>query len=112
MMSLASFVRHLARRALVAAVLLAAFAASAGAQTSTGSIRGEVLDENGAAVAGADIRARNTASGVERSTRSNERGGYALPGLTPAEYDLSVRRIGNRPQASRVQVGIDRKSVV
>jgi hypothetical protein len=90
----------------VAAVLLAAFAASAGAQTSTGSIRGEVLDENGSPIAGADIRARNTATGVERSTRSNERGGYALPGLTPAEYDLSVRRIGNRPQASRVQVGI------
>ncbi len=106
MMSLASFVRHLARRALVAAVLLAAFAASAGAQTSTGSIRGEVLDENGAAVAGADIRARNTASGVERSTRSNERGGYALPGLVPAEYDIQVRRIGNQPQASRVTVGI------
>jgi len=106
MMSPASFVRHIARHALVGAALLASIAGAASAQTSTGSIRGEIVDESGAAVAGADIRARNVATGVERSTRSNERGGYALPGLVPADYELSVRRIGNQPQASRVTVGI------
>src|SRR5688572_29780659 len=106
MMILESFVRHFARPALVAAVLLAAGAGLAGAQTSTGTIRGEITDESGAPVAGANIRARNIASGVERSATSNDRGGYTLAGLVPAVYDVSVRRIGSRPQANRVQVQI------
>jgi outer membrane receptor protein involved in Fe transport len=106
MMSLAFSVRHVGRPLLMATLALAMLAGAAAAQTSTGRIRGTVTDEGGAGVVGADIRARNIASGVERSATSNESGAYTLAGLVPATYDVSVRRIGSRPQANRVQVQI------
>jgi hypothetical protein len=77
-----------------------------GAQTTTGSIRGYVTAEGGIAIGGADVRARNAATGVERTATSNARGFYSLPGLVPGEYALSVRHIGNKPVGRTVQVQI------
>ncbi len=95
-------VRHVC---LVGAAVLA-FAGSARAQTTTGTIRGYVKDQNGTAVSGADIQARNTANGVLRATTSHADGSYILPGLVPATYELSVRSIGSSPQRRQVVVQI------
>ena len=96
-------------RTLLAA-LLACLAVPAAtpllAQTTTGSIRGYVTAESGVAIVGADVRARNAATGVERMATSNARGFYSLPGLVPGQYALSVRHIGHKPVGQTVQVQI------
>lgn len=96
-------------RTLVAAVLVAFVLPAAGpllAQTTTGSIRGYVTADNGALIVGAEVRARNAATGVERAATSNPRGFYSLPGLVPGEYALAVRHIGHKPVGQTVQVRI------
>ena len=91
------------------ALLLAAASLLGGpvaAQTSTGSIRGTVTDSAGAPLAGAEVVAVSTASGVQRNAGTNSRGFYSLSGLTPATYQLSVRHIGSAPAARSVQVQV------
>ncbi|MGQ0702976.1 MAG: TonB-dependent receptor domain-containing protein [Gemmatimonadales bacterium] len=75
------------------------------AQTTTGTIRGTVTS-GGTAVSSAEILVKNIATGVQRSASSRTDGTYVLPGLTPAAYDLTVRRIGSEPQTRRVVVQI------
>jgi hypothetical protein len=92
------------------ALALAATALPSGrvaAQTSTGSIRGTVRDSAGAPLAGAEVIALNPSSGVQRTAATNDRGFYSHSGLTPANYQLTIRRIGHAPATRpvRVQVG-------
>ena len=47
---------------------LLAFTPSLNAQTTTGTVRGYVKDQNGAAVADAEVSARNVSTGVTRSS--------------------------------------------
>ncbi|HEY6091888.1 MAG TPA: TonB-dependent receptor [Gemmatimonadales bacterium] len=79
---------------------------SLSAQTTTGTVRGYVKDQNGAAVADAEVSARNVESGVQRFTVSRSDGSYIMPGLTPATYELAVRHIGFSPQRRQVVVQI------
>ena len=63
--------------------------ASAQSQSSAADLTGTVVDPNGAVVAGATITARNTATGIERTTTSSEDGSYRLIGLPPGQYDVT-----------------------
>jgi hypothetical protein len=76
------------------------------AQTSTGSIRGTARDNAGAPLAGAEVVALNTATGVQRNATTNARGFYSLSGLTPATYQITARAIGNAPAARRAQLQV------
>ena len=102
-MTAKSSVRLLAHLLMVAALAVTVTQAGV-AQTSTGTFRGTVTDEAGSPLAGAGISATNVSSGVLRSTTTNDRGSYALPGLTPGTYEVRVRHIGHAPQGRRVQV--------
>lgn len=85
----------------------ASFAATdLAAQTTTGTIRGTVTGEGGAPIGSAQIIARNVATGAVRTTQSGDNGAYALVGMTPGTYDVSVRRIGSSPENRRVVVQI------
>jgi hypothetical protein len=90
---------------LVLALVLAA-AGSVLAQTSTGTIRGTVRSSEGGPVPEAQITARNTSTGVQRTTTSRDDGTYTLAGLAPAAYDVTVRRIGSGAQSRPVVVQI------
>jgi len=79
---------------------------SVSAQTTTGTVRGYIKDQNAAAVPDAEIQVTNTATGVPRSTSSRADGSYVLPGLVPATYDLAVRKIGFAPQRRQIIVQI------
>ena len=61
----------------------------------TASIVGHVTDPTGAAVSGAKVTARNTDTGLERSTVTSDTGDYELP-LLPITggYSLSVSKAG------------------
>ena len=52
-------------------VLLVSLALQAVAQRSTGTIAGSIQDQSGSPVPDATVTVRNTATGVERETRSN-----------------------------------------
>src|SRR6266699_6045201 len=100
------------RHVFIVGVAALIFAGSARAQTTTGTIRGYVKDQNGTAISGAEIQARNVENGVERSTTSRADGSYLLPGLVPATYELSVRNIGSSPQRRTVVVQIGATSPI
>src|SRR6266571_3252691 len=76
------------------------------AQNTTGTIRGTVTGAGGAPIASAQILARNTSSGVQRTAQSNDAGFYTLVGLVPGTYDVNVRRIGSSPQSRTIVVQI------
>ena len=61
----------------------------------TATIVGRVTDPSGAAVSGAKVTARNTDTGLERSTLTGDAGDYELP-LLPITggYSLSVSKTG------------------
>src|SRR6266550_634542 len=87
-------------------VVLLVLAPTLDAQTTTGTVRGYVKDQTGAAIADAEVQARNPATGLQRVTTSRTDGSYILPGLAPATYEISVRHIGSTPQQRQVVVQI------
>src|ERR1043166_1254451 len=64
------------------------------AQTLRGTILGTVRDPNGAGVAGAKVTARNTSTGLERSTTTDEAGNYTIPELPIGTYEVRVEQTG------------------
>src|SRR3989442_7743203 len=99
-------VRRLGGLLLLAGILAATSVGRLTAQTSTGSVRGYVRDENGAPLAGSDIQAKSVLTGVTRTATTLGNGSYVMPGLTPGSYDLTARHIGHTPQQRRVEVSI------
>lgn len=79
---------------------------SLAAQTTTGTVRGYVKDQNGTAVGDAEVSARQTGTGITRSTTAHADGSYIIPGLAPGNYELSVRKIGFTPQRRLAVVAI------
>jgi hypothetical protein len=74
------------------------------AQTTTGTIRGRVLDEQAAPVPSAQVVATNTATNAQRGTLSGPNGAYNLVGLQPGSYEVRVSSIGYAPQSQTVRV--------
>lgn len=105
-----SFVRRFLTSHLLIASLgwlvLGGHAGTAEAQTTTGSIRGYVKGEGGVPIADAQISVRNPAMGLTRGALTNASGFYNIPGLRPATYDVTVRRLGFTAQSRTVDVGI------
>src|ERR1043166_1436328 len=64
------------------------------AQTLRGTIRGTGSDPNGAVVAGGKVTARNTSTGLERSTTTDEAGNYTIPELPIGPYEVRVEQTG------------------
>ena len=96
--------RGIARGGLVLAALAAALPAHA--QTTTGSIRGYVRDQNGAGAPSVQVTARNTEMGVTRGATTNAEGFYSFAGVRPGTYSLEVRRIGFAAQTRTIVVQI------
>lgn len=72
--------------------LFCACAGVAGAQSATANLRGVVVDEQGATVAGAQVTVRDAARAAERRTVTDEAGYFAFNQLAPAMYAVTVRR--------------------
>jgi len=74
------------------------------AQSFRGTIHGEVKDASGAVLVGASVKARNTATGQERSTTTAGDGVYVLPEMAAGEYDVTVEAKSLAPVMKRVLV--------
>lgn len=70
------------------------FATTAIAQSLTGSIAGKVLDQSGAFIAAASIRAVNTNMNFRYEAQSNGVGSYLFPALLPGSYRIEVEKPG------------------
>ncbi len=78
---------------LVAASVLL-FAASTRAQRITGTLRGQVLDPAGAAVANAQVTANNIETGVSIKIATTSAGTYDFPSILPGRYTVTVEAQG------------------
>src|SRR4051812_28975390 len=75
-------------------VWLLASAPFAGAQLSTGTVTGRVVDPQGAAMPGATVTARNPATGFSRTETTDTGGIYRLAALPVATYEVTVEMPG------------------
>src|SRR6202047_5273436 len=86
--------RYLAGCSLAALLLLS----SAFGQTVTGSITGQVTDQSGALIVGANVTAENVATSVTTSARTNASGVYTIRFLPIGTYILTMDATGFAPQ--------------
>ena len=70
---------------------------------ATAQISGAVRDQSGAVLPGVEVTATQTATGISRSTVTNETGSYNLPNVTVGPYRLEAALPGFR---TFVQTGI------
>lgn len=68
-------------------------AAPASAQ-STATLQGTITDTSNAAVPNAKVVVHNQATGVERTTQTDQSGSYLVPGLLPGLYTVTVSASG------------------
>jgi hypothetical protein len=69
-------------------------AVSVSAQTFRGTILGTVTDPSGAVVPGAQVTAKNTGTGLERSSTTSADGSYTLSELPIGSYNVTVSIAG------------------
>ncbi|MGH9969356.1 MAG: carboxypeptidase-like regulatory domain-containing protein [Pyrinomonadaceae bacterium] len=79
------------------------------AQTINGSISGQIVDANGAAVAGANVTVTNAETGQSRGTMSNDEGLYRVSSLAIGPYTIKVEKsgFGSAAEDTRVSSGVD-----
>ena len=95
--------------ALLLILLLASFVP---AQTFRGTILGTVTDPNGAVVPRAKVTVKNTSTGLERSTATDDEGNYSIPELPVGPYELRVEQTGfvsSRVEKVSVEVASERR---
>ncbi|MDP9267961.1 MAG: TonB-dependent receptor [Acidobacteriota bacterium] len=78
-------------------------------ESNSAAVSGVVKDPTGAVVANASIVAKNTATNSIRSTKSNGEGFYALAGLPPGEYEISVKAPDFSPRANKLTVEVGQR---
>ncbi len=79
---------------LVVVCLLMLFGSAAVFAQATSQISGTVTDASGAVVAGAQITATQTSTGITRTTTSDAGGVFTLPSLPLGPYQLEVKKEG------------------
>jgi outer membrane receptor protein involved in Fe transport len=71
-----------------------------------GEVSGTIVDPTGAIIAGATVTITNVATGLTRTTQSNEAGVYRFPSLPPGVYTIQVKHTGFRT-VTRTNVRIE-----
>src|SRR5258706_13704160 len=102
--------RSLAWCTVSLAVLLAFSATSGWAQsTASGTLSGQVTDQQGAVIVGADVKIIDVQTNTIRSTATNEVGRYTFINVPPGLYDVTVSKEGfsqAKVAAQKVDVGL------
>jgi hypothetical protein len=89
-------------RLLVAWMLL--LAGTAAAQTTSSSMSGTVLDDQGQAIPGATVTTINEGTGAIREGVTNDVGVFVLTGLTPGPYTIKISMSNFKPLEVRGRV--------
>ena len=88
-------------RPLCLALVLLAMGSVATAQTQLGAIQGTITDESGGVLPGVTVTVTNLATGVARTTTSNETGVYRVQGLDPGRFSITADLQGFRKAVSK-----------
>jgi hypothetical protein len=97
-------------RALCVIALSLGLAASAAAQSVSGTILGTVTDSTGATVAGAKVTIVNEGTGLTRVLTADSNGEYTAPALPTGHYTITSEMTGFKTVAlSNVEVGVDQR---
>jgi hypothetical protein len=100
------------RSALVLLVVLS-LPSVLSAQTGTADITGRIVDQQGGALPGVPVIARNQDSGVFRQSVSAGNGSYQFPGLMPGVYHIEAELAGfNKYQRTNLRLEIGKTVVV
>src|ERR1035441_7731989 len=83
-------------RALVIVCLVFAISVPLSSQTTSGRIIGNVHDQTGAAVAGANLTITDVQRGTVRNASTDDSGGYVVSNLTPGVYTVRTEAKGFR----------------
>jgi hypothetical protein len=90
---------------LLAVFLLCGLALSVDAQqAATATLSGSISDPHGAVIAGAQVTATQTGTGLKRETTTNDEGAYTLSNLPPGEYQVRVQATGFAAKVSQSPV--------
>jgi hypothetical protein len=89
--------------AALAAMVMTVAGSELMAQSTTSNIQGTVRDETGV-LPGATVTARETQSGFQHTAVTSDAGAFALAGLRPGSYEITVSLPQYKPQAKIVQV--------
>ena len=91
---------HASRRVscITASLLLAAGGATALAQSTVGSIYGNVTDTSGALIPNVTIVVKNVQTGVEQTTTANGSGEYTFTSINPGDYAVTSSATGFQGQ--------------
>jgi hypothetical protein len=81
--------RKMVRTMCIAVVLIWAGVAAVAAQSTTGTLRGQVADPSGAGISGATVLATNE-SGDSKGATTNKEGTYEIAGLAAGKYKIDV----------------------
>ncbi|HVG20397.1 MAG TPA: carboxypeptidase-like regulatory domain-containing protein [Blastocatellia bacterium] len=83
------------------------------AQTTRGSLGGQVSDSTGAAITGASITLRNTATGEEVRANTNSQGTFSFPSLLPGKYSATVEATGfKRTELTEIVIEVSQSAKV
>lgn len=82
------------RTTFIAALLSLLLGLTAFAQSNSGTIRGTVTDESGAAISQTRVRLRTTNDFTLRETSTNERGEFTFDNIASGDYKISVEAEG------------------
>ena len=80
--------------ALVALLIGATMPAFGQVGVNTGTVVGTVTDPSGAVIPGATVTMTDAATGLTRSTTTNDQGRYVLSTVNPGTYNISVTKQG------------------
>ena len=89
-------------------VLLSFSATPVFGQSATGTLTGQVTDQQGAVIANADIKVTDPTTSSTRSATTNEVGRYTIVNVPPGTYDVLVTKTGftaSKMSAQKVDVG-------
>jgi len=92
------------RVALPLLILLVSASGPSSGQLPSGGITGSISDPSGAVIAQAAVAARSAATGLERTTETDERGSFSFAVLPPGVYELEVQTEGFQSPQKRVVV--------
>src|SRR5262247_683565 len=89
----------------IALVCLVCATAGFAQESINATLSGTVSDVSGALIPGVQVTAKNTATGVESSTITNETGTYRFPSLQPGSFEVTAALSGFSTQAFRLSLG-------
>lgn len=82
------------------------------AQQGTGTVRGRVVSESGAPVAGARVTVVNVGTGAEHSVAAGDSGAFTVRALPAGRYAVRIRAIDHRAAEQQVDLGAGEEQVL